>query len=138
MTAHAAPIPELAALGNLAELHERVANGIAYLRAHNDQPLQFSAGSIRLNGIADEYLRALCLFREATPLAELEAQIAEVETRLDTGWGKHSSPAADERWVQLLTVHEIFVDAALVDTYLVRLDERIALCRIPAIVRTGA
>lgn len=129
MTTIAPPsIPELDALGTLPELHRRIYAGIDWLRSHNHDAAVFATGEARLNIVADKYLSALEAFRVRNPIAEIERQIADIESRLDVGW-ERTGDAATDRFVQLLTVHEILVNAACASTYLKRLDERIASCR---------
>jgi len=123
MSATTTPIPDYAALGNLPELHLRIAKGIVWLRAHNQNAVQFEAGRTRVNGIADEYLRALVVLRDSMTDDELTARIAANEAALN------ATEDREDEWVQLLTVHEVLVDAQLVGTYLERLRERIDGCR---------
>lgn len=124
-TATTDPIDELQELGELPHLHARIRLGIVAARAHNRNPPYLATVIERLRGIADAYVAALVTLLERSGEDAIQAQLADIERRLDVGWTRRGA-AVDDRWVQLLTVQEILQDALSAGSYLVRLEERIA------------
>jgi len=121
----------------LHALHPRIRKGFAYLHTHRGNGIYFERGKERLVGLLTrEYLPLLTTLLATHDRAEIEAQRAHVEGRLERGsdlLNTATSERVTDAYIELIEEYEILSDALQVgqhpDTFLRRAFDRMDAIR---------